>query len=104
MRSIFVETAKDLLKLEIVSRLIIEIPSGRDDAAAIIEKLRLRRYDSSVRKKLDMFDALQFGNFLHTIELAEMLINNRRDDIDEFRFVSDEFWIDENIVHRDVVR
>lgn len=97
------ESAEDLLELEIVSGLIIGIVSGGDDAASVIEELGLRRDDLRLREELYVLDALQLRHLLHAVELAEMLIDDRGHDADEFLLVPDEFGIDEDIIHRDVV-
>lgn len=98
------ESAQDLLDLEIISCLIIKIISGRDDTASIVEKLRFARDDLRLGELLYVFDALELIHFLHAVELAEMLIDDRSYEIDEFFLVPDEFRIDEDIVHSDIVR
>ena len=97
------KSAEDLLKLEIISCLIIKSISWRDDTAAIIEKLRLWRDDLCLGELFDIFDALQFGHFLHTIKLAKMLVDHRSNNVYKFFFTPDKFRIHENIVHGDIV-
>ena len=66
--------------------------------------MRLDRDDLRLGKLLYVFDALELIHFLHAVELAEMLIDDRGYEIDEFFLVPDEFRIDEDIVHGDIVR
>ncbi len=89
--------------LEIISRLIEEKESWRDNPASIIEKLRFGRNNLGLSKLLYIMNTFRFCDFCHTVEFAKMFIYYRSDDIDEFFLVPYEFWINEDIIHTDIV-
>lgn len=66
--------------------------------------MRLDRDDLRLSELLYVFDALELIHFDHAIEFAEMLIDNGSYEVDEFFLVPDEFGVDEDIVHGDIVR
>lgn len=101
--SITIETTQYLLDLEIISRLIKSCISWGNDAATIIEELRFDRNDLGLNELFDITDAFHGSNLRHTIEFAEMLVDDRSDKIYKFFFIPDKFRIDEDIVHTDII-